>query len=104
MFCCYIQSITNEAVRATITKHTKRCEELLTHRQENKTAMYGNVTRASGLSKAILQGNKWQAEKEIDEWIGKSFATTEALAHDRQRWRQLVQRSSMQRPYDPEKG
>ena len=32
---------------------------------------------------------------------GKSFATTQVLAHDRQRWRQLVHRSTVQLPSPP---
>ena len=34
----------------------------------------------------------------------ESFATTQALAHDRQRWRQLVQRLILQRVHDSGKG
>ena len=74
-----------------------------------------HVTRASGPSKTILNGivqgrrrrrarqrKKWT--KNIAEWTGMSLATTRAFAHDRQRWRQLVQRSTVQRPHDPGKG
>ena len=34
----------------------------------------------------------------------KDFATTQGIVHDHKRWRQLVQRSTQQCPYDPEKG
>ena len=37
----------------------------------------------------------------IKEWTGMTYAETQALAHDRDRWGNLVRRSKMQRPYDP---
>ena len=94
----YTEHFMNEAVRATITKHMKRYEELLTTVKKRKLRWRGHVTRASGLSKTVLQGTgeggrrrarqrqKWTDN--IAEWTGKSFATTQALVHDRQRWRQ----------------
>ncbi len=54
----------------------------------------GHVTRSDGLTKVILQGRvegrrirgrpkkKWI--KNIAEWTGKSFAETQAMAHNRQ--------------------
>ena len=35
------------------------------------------------------------------KWTRKTFAETQALAHNRQDWSRLVQRSLEQRPYDP---
>ena len=94
----YKEHATNEEVRATTTKRVKHYEELLTTAEKRKLHWYGHVTRASGLSKIILQGTvqggrrKGRQRKKradtITEWTGKSFATTQALAHDRQRWRQ----------------
>ena len=83
-------------------------------KQDEKLRWYGHVTKVNGLSKTVLQGTvqgesrrgrqrkKWTDN--IAEWTGKSFATTQALAHDRQKWRQLLQRSTIQRPHDPGKG
>ena len=100
----YTEHITNEEVGATITKHARHYEELLAIMKKRKLYWYGQVTRASGLSKTVLQGivqgvrrRGKQRKKRADniaEWTGKSFATTQALAHDRQRWRQLMQRCS----------
>ena len=64
---------------------------------ENRPSKY-----SSRWKKRDRQRKKWTHN--IAEWTGKSFATTQALVHDRQRWRQLVQRSSMQRPHHPGKG
>ena len=66
-------------------------------REEKKTGMV-TLTKANSLSKTILQGavrygrrrgrqrKKWTDN--IAEWTGKRIATTQALDHDRQRWRQ----------------
>ena len=76
----------------------KRYEELLITEKKRKLLWYCHLTRASGLSKTVLQGTvqgrrrrgkqrkKWTDN--IAECTGKSFATTQALAQDRQRWRQ----------------
>ena len=52
----YTKHITNEAVRATITKHMKPYKELLTTVKKRKLQWYGHVTRATGLSNTVLQG------------------------------------------------
>ena len=44
-----------------------------------------------------LHGCPSSKKNKIAEWTGNNFATTQTLAHVRQRWRQLVQRSSVQR-------
>ena len=107
----YTDHITNEEVRRTISRHVKHYEDLLTTVKKRKLKWYGHVTRSSTLSKTILQGTvqgkrrrgrqrkKWADN--ITNWTAKTFAETQALAHDRKRWRQLVYRSSMQCPYDP---
>ena len=106
----YTDHVTNEVCRM-ISQHVKHCEDLLTTVKKRKLKWYAHVTRASGLSKIILQETvqgkrrrgrqrkKW-ADK-IAEWTGKNFAETQALAYDRERWRTLVHRSSMQCPYGP---
>ena len=59
---------------------------------------------------ATMQGprkrGRQRSEEEVTDSIAnkrtrKSFAETQALAHDRHRWRQMVQNSSVQCPYDP---
>ena len=95
----YIDHITNEEVRRTIRQHVSQYEDLLTTVKKRK--WYGPVTRSSGLSKdhpprnsAGERGDGGDRRKNgqiiIAEWTGKSFA------HNRQRWSQLVQRSSWQ--------
>ncbi|XP_038052371.1 ficolin-1-like [Patiria miniata] len=74
-------------------QHVSRYEDLLTTVKKRKLRWYGHVTRASGLSKTILQGTVQgrrrrgrQSKKWIDniaEWTSESCATTQALAHDR---------------------
>ena len=45
---------------------------------------------------------KGEAEEAMDRrHQGMTFAETQALAQDRDRWGTLVRRSIMQRPYDP---
>ena len=107
----YKDHVTNEEVRRKISQNVKHYEDLLTTVRKRKLKWYGHVTRASGLTKTILQGTvqgkrrrgrqrkKWADN--ITEWTGKNFAMTQALAHDRKRWRKLVNRSSLQCPYDP---
>ena len=102
----YKDHITNEEVRRKITQNVKHYEDLLTTVKKRKLKWYGHVTRASGLIKTFRgkrrrgrQRKKWADN--ITEWTGKDFATTQALAHDRKGWRKLVNRSSLQRPYDP---
>ena len=106
----YKDHITNEEVRNRINQHIGQHDDLLTTIKKRKMKWYGHVTRADGLAKTILQGTvqgkrgrgrqkkKWADN--ISEWTGKSFASTQALSHDRQRWNQLVRRSSMKRPHD----
>ena len=107
----YTDHVTSEEVRRTTSQHVKHYEDLLTTVKKKKLKWYGHVTRTNGLSKTILQGTvqgkrrrgrqrkKWADN--ITEWTGKNFAETQALAHDRKRWRTLVNCSSMQCPYDP---
>lgn len=106
----YRDHITNEEIRRTIEQHLGPHEDLLTIVKKRKLTWYGHTTRSSGLSKTILQGTvegrrkrggqkkKWADN--IREWTGKRFAETQALAHDRDRWRAEVYRASRRRPYD----
>ena len=106
----YTDHVTNEEVRNTIRQHIDRYEDLLTIVKKRKLKWYGHVTRGKGLAKTILQGTvpggrrrgrqrkRWADN--ITEWTRKSFAETQAIAHDRQGWKRLVQRSIQQRPHD----
>ena len=116
----YTDHITNEEVRRTISRHVKHYEDLLKTVKKRKLKWYRHVTRSSTLSKTmripsktILQGTVqgkriWERQRKtwadnIADWTGKTFAKTQALAHDGKKWspRQVVHRSSMQCPYDP---
>ena len=105
----YKDRITNEQVRKTIIKQIGPYEDLLATVQRRKLKWYGHVTRSDGLTKVILQGTveggrrRGRPKKSwidnIAEWTGKSFAETQAMAHNRQEWRELTRKSVMTRPY-----
>ena len=110
----YKDHISNEEVRKSIIQHVRHYEELLSTVKKRKLRWYGHISRSSGLSKTVLQGTvqggrrrgrqKKQWSDNISEWTGKNFATTQKIVHDRQKWRYLVRRSTMQRLHDPGKG
>ena len=105
----YKDRVTNEHVRKTIVKHIGGPYEDLATVKRRKLKWYGHVTRSDGLSKVILQGTvkgsrrrgrpKKSWSDNIAEWTGKSFAETQAMAHNRQEWRELTRKSIMTRPY-----
>ena len=105
----YKDRVTNEHVRKTIVKHIGPYEDLLATVKRRKLKWYGHVTRSDGLTKVILQGTvegsrrrgrpKKSWSDNIAEWTGKSFAETQAMAHNRQEWRELTRKSIMTRPY-----
>ena len=105
----YKDRVTNEHVRETIVKHIGPYEDLLATVKRRKLKWYGHVTRSDGLSKVILQGTvegsrrrgrpKKSWSDNIAEWTGKSFAETQAMAHNRQEWRELTRKSIMTRTY-----
>ena len=106
----YLDRITNERVRQIIESHIGPHEDLLATVKKRKLRWYGHTTRSSGLSKTILQGTvkggrkrgrqrkKWADN--ISEWTAKPFSETQALAHDRERWREEVYSASRRRPND----
>ena len=63
-----------------------------------KLKWYGHVTRSDGQTKVILQGTvegsrrrgrpKKSWSDNIAEWTGTSLAETQAMAHNRQEWRE----------------
>ena len=105
----YRDHITNEEIIGKVKQAMGQHEDLLTTIKRRKLKWYGHVTRSDGLAKTILQGTvqggrrrgrqrkKWADN--ILEWTGRSFSDTQALARDRQRWRDLVS-ASLQRPND----
>ncbi|CAH1251418.1 Hypp9062 [Branchiostoma lanceolatum] len=106
----YRDHITNTEVRNTIRQAmgTDHLEDLLSIVIKRKLRWYGHVTRSKGLSKVILQGTvkgkrrrgrqrkKW--DDNIKEWTGMTLAETQALAHDRVRWREVC--SAAKCPHD----
>ena len=103
----YKDRFTNEHVRKTIIKHIGPYEDLLATVKPRKLKWYGHVTRSDGLTNMILHGtvegirrrggprNSWIDN--IADWTGKSFAETQAMAHNRQEWRELTRKSTMTR-------
>ncbi|KAK3894356.1 hypothetical protein Pcinc_001893 [Petrolisthes cinctipes] len=107
----YRDHITNEEVRRRIRQHLGQYEDLLTTVKRRKLQSYGHTIRSDGLAKTILQGTvrggrrrgrqrkRWTDN--IKEWTERSLAGAQALAHDREGWRDHVYRSTVQRPHDP---
>ena len=105
----YKDRFTNEQVRKTIINHIGPYEDLLATAKRRKLKWYGNVTRSDGLTKVILQGTVAGSRRRgrpkkswidnIVEWTGKSFAENQAMAHNRQEWRELSRKSVTTRPY-----
>ena len=54
----YIDHITNEEVNARVGKAIGPYEDLLTSAKRRKLKWYGHITRSSGLTKTILQGDE----------------------------------------------
>ena len=107
----YTDHVTNEEVWRRITQQVGYYEELLTVVKKRKLRWYMHITRSNRLFKTILQGtvqggSRWGRQRKrwmdnIAEWTGKSFAETRAIAHNQHRWREMVQSSSVQHPYNP---
>ena len=107
----YTDHITNNEVKRRIRQHLGHYEDLLTLVKKKKLRFYGHTVRSNGMSKTILQGTVpgkrrrgRQKKKWLDnimEWTGRTFAETQTLARNRDRWRKLMHSSSVQRPYDP---
>ena len=106
----YLDHVTNENIRNRIKIYIQNYEDLLSTVNKRKLQWYGHVTRSDGLSKIILQGTvegkrrrgrqkkKWADN--IEEWTGKTFAETQAIAHDRDKWRRLIRDSILRCPHD----
>ena len=92
-------------------KAYKTYEDLLATVKGRKLKWFGHVTRSDGLTKVILQGTVEGSRRRgrpkkswidnIAEWTSKSFAETQAMAHDRHEWRELTRTSVMTPPTAP---
>ena len=105
----YKDHATNGEVRAMIQQAIGPDEDL-TMVKRRKLQWYGHVSRSSGLTKTILQGTvkegrrqgrqrkRW--EDNIREWTGLVFAKSQRAVENREKWRELVAKSSVvpQRP------
>ena len=106
----YKDHVTNEEVCAKIQQATGPHKDLLTIVKRRKLQWYGHVSRLSGLTKTILQGTvkggrrqgrqrkRW--EDNIREWTGLEFGKFQRAEENREKWRKLVEKSSVvpQRP------
>ena len=102
--------ITNKNVRAKIQQAVGPHEDLLTIVNRRKLQWYGHVSCSSGLAKTILQGTvkagrrqgrqrkRW--EDNTRKWTGLEFAKSKRAVENREKWRKLVEKSSVvpQRP------
>ena len=102
--------VTNKEVRAKIQQAIGPHEDLLMIVKRFKLQWYGHVSRSSGLAKTILQGTVkggrrqgrqrkgW--EDNIRDWTGLEFANSQRAVENREKWRNLVSKSSVvpQRP------
>ena len=112
MRCCrkilrisYKDDVTNEEVRAKIQQAIGPHEDLQTIVKRRKLQWYGNVSRSSGLAKTILQGTvkggrrqggqrkRWKDN--IREWTGLEFAKSQRAVENREKWRELVAKTSV---------
>ena len=102
----YKDHVTNEEVHAKIQQAIGAHKDLLTIIQRRKLQWYGLVSRSSGLAKTILQGTlkggrrqgrqkkKW--EDNIREWTGLEFGKSQRAMENREIWRKLVVKSSLE--------
>ena len=108
----YKDHVTNEKVRAKIQQAIAPHENLLTIVKRRKLQWYGHVSHSSGLAKTILPGTvkggkrqgrqmkRW--EDNIREWTGLEFTKSQRGVENRENWRKLVAKSSVEWcPNDP---
>ena len=106
----YKDHVTNEEVCAKIQQAIGPQEDLLTIVKRRKLQWYGHLSGSSGPAETILQGTvkggrrqgrerkRW--EDSIREWTGLEFAKFQRAVENREKWRNLVVKSSVvpQRP------
>ena len=101
----YTEHVTNEEVRHKITQAIGTHDDLLTVVKTRKLRWYGHITRSTGLAKIILQGTvqggrkrgrqKRRWEDNIKEWTHLDFRDSQVAARNRDRWREIVNKSSV---------
>ena len=89
----------------TIQQAIRPHEDLLTIVKRRKLKWYGYVSCSSGLAKSTLQGivkwsrrQVWQKkrwEDNIREWAGLKFAKSPGAVENREKWKNLVVKSSV---------
>ena len=104
----YKDHVTNEEVRAKIQQAIGPHEDLLAI--VKRLLWSGQVSRSSGLTKTILQrtvkggrrqgGQRKRWEDNLGEWTGLEFAKSQRAVENREKYRNLVAKSSVvpQRP------
>ena len=96
----YKNLITNEEVRNRIKQASGPYEDLLSTTKRRKLIWFGHVIREGGLAKTVLQGTvrggrqKKRWEDIIAEWTELKLSEAIRQAEDREKWRELVHRSS----------
>ena len=106
----YKDIVTDEEFRARIQQAIAPHEDLLTIVKRRKLQWYGHVSRSSGLAKTILQGTvkgERRQGRQRERWednnreiTGLEFAKSQRAVKNREEWRKLVAKSSVepQRP------
>ena len=101
----YIDHVTNKEVRAKIQQAIGPHENLLTIIKRCKLQWYGHASHSSGLANPISQGTvkggkrqgrqrqRW--EDNIRKWTGREFAKSQRAVVNREKWRNLVVKSSV---------
>ena len=104
------QNRLSKEVRAKIQQAIGPHEDLLTMVKRRKLQRYGHVSCSSGLAKTILQGTvkegrrqgiqRKRSEDNIREWTGLEFAKSQRAVENKENWRKLVGKFSVepQRP------
>ena len=108
---CYRKTLhISYKVHAKIQQAIGPHEDLLTIVKRRKAQWYGHVSRSSDVAKTILQGTvkgrrrqgrqKRRWEDNIRGWTGLEFAKSHRAVEYREKWRKLVEKSSVvpQRP------
>ena len=101
----YKDHVTDKVVHAKIQQAIGPHKDLLTIVKRCKLQWYGHVSRSSGLAKTILQGTVKGGRKQgrqmkrwediIREWTGLEFSRSQRAVENREKWRELVVKSSV---------
>ena len=104
-YISYKDHVTIEEVRAKIQQAMGPHEDFLTIVKRRKLQWCGHVSHSSGLAKTIWQGTvkgerrqgrqKKRWEDNIREWTGLEFTKSQRAVENREKWRELVVKSSV---------